>query len=211
MRHTMLTASAALITSLTYHEIPSPDVHHRLSMSSAYAAMSFLAVSLCIGPWHILRRKPNPVSFDLRRHIGVWAGLLAVFHTCIGLTVHLRGRMWMYFFRRLHPLALQKTEFGFANYTGLVAALLFLMLLAISNNVSMRTLGTKDWKLLQRWVYVAFGLTVLHGISYQLVEKRRLPWVIIFAALGMAAIAFQTLGFIRIRKSARVSRGRVPQ
>jgi methionine sulfoxide reductase heme-binding subunit len=77
--------------------------------------------------------------------------------------------MWMYLFRRLHPLALQNTQFGLANYTGLGAAVLFLILLALSNDFSLRALGVRSWKSAQRWRYLAFGLTVVHGVAYQLV------------------------------------------
>jgi sulfoxide reductase heme-binding subunit YedZ len=113
-------------------------------MSSAYSALAFLVASLSLGPWNVLRSRPNPVSFDLRRDTGIWAGLIALFHTGVGLTVHLRGRMWMYFLKRLHPPRMQTTQFGFANYTGLIAALLLLALLLVSNNVSLRSLGLKS-------------------------------------------------------------------
>jgi sulfoxide reductase heme-binding subunit YedZ len=102
--------------------------------------------------------------------------------------------MWMYFFKRLHPLVLQNTQFGLANFSGLAAALLFLVLLLISNDVSLRTLGTRRWKFIQRWIYAAFSLTLVHGIAYQLVEKRRLPWVIIFVALTTAVVLIQLSG-----------------
>jgi sulfoxide reductase heme-binding subunit YedZ len=102
--------------------------------------------------------------------------------------------MWMYFFRKLHPLALQNTQFGLANFSGLAAVLLFFVLLVISNNVSLRTLGTRRWKFIQRWIYAAFSLTVVHGIIYQLVEKRRLPWVLVFAALTSAVVVVQLSG-----------------
>ena len=102
----------------------------------------------------------------------------------------------MYFFKALHPLQLQNTQFGFANCTGLAAALLFLMLLAISNDLSLRTLKTHRWKSLQRWAYVAFVLTGAHGIAYQLVEKRRLPCVFIFTALLVAVATIQIYGFL---------------
>jgi sulfoxide reductase heme-binding subunit YedZ len=170
-------------------------------MATAYAGLIFLAVSLWIGPWNVLRRQPNPVSSDLRRDVGIWTGILAIAHTVIGLTVHLRGRMWMYFFKRLHPLELQKTQFGFANFTGLLAALLFVVLLGISNDVSLRTLGIRRWKFVQRWAYVALGLTVAHGIAYQLVEKRRLPWVFLFTALILFVIGGQVLGIVRFQKA----------
>ena len=199
-RHLTLAASAAVVVWIVYSATPPPDIRHRLSMSTAYAGLAFLAVCLSLGPWKVLGRRPNPVSFDLRRDFGIWAAVLALLHTGIGLTVHLRGRMWMYFFSRLHPLTLQKTEFGFANYTGLGAAVLFLMLLAVSNDLSLRGLGIRRWKSFQRWTYAAFGLTVIHGIAFQIVEKRRFPWVVLFALLSGAVILAQVAGFVRMRR-----------
>jgi methionine sulfoxide reductase heme-binding subunit len=96
-RHLFLAALAGLITVSAYIATPPPDVRHRISMGTAYASLVFLAASLWLGPWNVLRRKPNPVSFDLRRDIGIWTGILALTHTAVGLTVHLRGRMWMLF------------------------------------------------------------------------------------------------------------------
>ena len=81
-------------------------------MGTAYAALGLLVWSLALGPWNVLRRRGNPVSFDLRRDVSIWAGVLAIVHTAVGLTVHLRGRMWMYFFKRLHPPRLQSNAFG---------------------------------------------------------------------------------------------------
>lgn len=199
-RHLVLAITAVVTICIAYAATPPPDVRHRLSMATAYAGLLFLALSLWLGPWNILRRRPNPVSFDLRRDIGIWTGVLATMHTAIGLTVHLRGRMWMYFFKRLHPLKLQNTLFGFANYSGLFAAMLFVMLLAISNDLSLRNLGTRRWKSFQRWAYVAFALTAAHGVAYQLIEKRNWPWVYIFAALILLVIAAQLLGILKRQK-----------
>jgi len=200
-RHIVLLAAASLATLLAYLATPPPNLRHRLSMATAYAALAFIAASLALGPWNLLNRRPNPVSFDLRRDVGIWAGALAILHTCIGLTVHLRGRMWMYFFRRLHPLQLQKTKFGFANYTGLIAALLFLLLIFISNDASLRAFGTRRWKSIQRWAYAAFGLSIVHGILFQLVEHRKFPWVLVFSALTALALLAQLLGVLRARRA----------
>lgn len=205
MRHFVLLTVAVAIICLAYAATPPPDVRHRLSMATAYAGLFFLAVSLWLGPWNVLRRRPNPISFDLRRDVGIWTGILAILHTGIGLTVHLRGRMWMYFFKRLHPLRLQDTPFGFANFTGLAAALLFLMLLAISNDLSLRGLKTNRWKFLQRWTYVAFALTAAHGIAYQLIEKRHVPWVLVFALVMAWVAAAQILGFVQFRRGMMTS------
>lgn len=203
-RHFTLAAGAISITFLAYAATAPPDVRHRLSMATAYSGLIFLAASLWLGPWNVLRRRPNPTSFDLRRDVGIWTGILAILHTAIGLTVHLRGRMWMYFFKALHPLHLQNTQFGFANFTGLAAALLFLMLLAISNDLSLRALKANRWKSLQRWTYVAFVLTAAHGIAYQLTEKRHAPWVLVFALVIAAVAAGQILGFVEVRRRTRL-------
>lgn len=204
-RHVALLLSAAIVVWIGFSAAPPPDFRHRLSLSTAYAAMIFLAITLALGPWKLLTRKPNPISFDLRRDLGIWAGILALIHTGVGLTVHLRGRMWMYFFKRLHPLAIQNTQFGAANYIGLASALIFVLLLVISNDLSLRSLGTQRWKSLQRWTYIAAILAVAHGILFQLVEKRHLPWVIVFASITVIATAIQFAGILYRRAKIRRS------
>ncbi|MGE5082666.1 MAG: hypothetical protein ACM3ND_07140 [Acidobacteriota bacterium] len=211
IRHVSLAGISILITFLAYAATPPPDVRHRLSMATAYAGLIFLAVSLWLGPWNVLRGQANPISSDFRRDVGIWTGILGILHTAVGLTVHLRGRMWMYFFKQLHPLRLQNTQFGFANFAGLGAAFLLFMLLTISNDVSLRWLGTRRWKFLQRWTYAALVLTAVHGIAYQLVEKRQLAWVLVFAALLIAVAAIQISGFAkRVTARADAEQQRAP-
>ncbi|HEY6376696.1 MAG TPA: hypothetical protein VIX90_14335, partial [Edaphobacter sp.] len=96
-RHLVLAFLAVIFTALFYLATAPPDVRHRASMATAYSSLVFLVATLALGPWNIIRHRSNPVSFDLRRDLGIWAGLLALLHTVVGLTVHLRGRMWMYF------------------------------------------------------------------------------------------------------------------
>ncbi len=199
-RHLILLLVAGASTLIAYIATPPPDIRHRLSMATAYAALLFLAASLCLGPLNVLRGRPNPISFDLRRDVGIWAGILAVVHTAIGLTVHLRGRMWMYFLKSLDPLKIQDTQFGLANYLGLAAALLFVLLLAISNDYSLRHLSSRRWKSLQRWAYVAGVLTILHGLFYQIVEARPRAWVVVYWAVVAIACGFQGAGQLYRRK-----------
>jgi sulfoxide reductase heme-binding subunit YedZ len=195
--HLIFAALSLLVVWFPFRNLPEPYFRGRVTVYSAYAALALLALALCIGPWNVLTKKANPVSSDLRRDIGVWAGIVGVFHTCIGLTVHLRGQMWKYFLRRLHPPALQNTMFGFANDTGLIAALLLVGLLLLSNDYSLRWLGVPRWKSLQRWTYVAYALTVAHGIGYLIVIKRHGIWLILFAAIAGAAVVLQIAGLIR--------------
>jgi hypothetical protein len=88
------------------------------------------------------------------------------------------------------------------HYTGLIAALLFLLLLAISNDVSLRRFGPQKWKSLQRWTYLAVTLTVLHGVAYQHIEKRETAYAaVLWSATGVMA-TFQVAGWRRMRKEA---------
>jgi sulfoxide reductase heme-binding subunit YedZ len=173
------------------------DLISHLSIATAYPALFLTAAAILLGPWNVLRGRPYPVSFDLRRDLGIWAGVMALVHTGIGLNVHLRGRLWLYFIDQ-HG-GLRRDFFGFGNYTGLVAAVIFLLLVVISNDMSLRGLGIRRWKSLQRWTYCAVVLTVLHAVAYQHVEKRNLQYeALLWGTTGIIAV-FQTMGWRRIR------------
>jgi len=205
LRHMLLAVAALGIGSAIYALLPRPDLRHRISLASAYVAIIYLAISLALGPYRIWRKLPNPISFDLRRDIGIWVGSLASLHTVVGLTVHLRGRMWMYFLEQLHPVRVQKSPFGLANYLGVAAMLVFLLLLLISNDSSVRKLGTARWKSIQRWSYVGAGLTVVHGLAYQFVEKRQAEWVAVLLVIAALAAGLQVTGFLLVRRARTVS------
>ena len=96
-------------------------------------------------PSRDLQRRHMPLSQDLRRDFGIWAGIMGLFHTAVGLNVHLRGRPWLYFIyqnRESHLFPLRHDQFGLANETGLFAAGLLALLLATSNDRSLRYFGT---------------------------------------------------------------------
>jgi sulfoxide reductase heme-binding subunit YedZ len=152
-----------------------------------------------IGPLNVLRGAPNPLSTYLRRDFGIIAGVLSLVHTFVGLQVHMRGDFIQYFFYRT-PVRIETMRFdvfGIANYLGLIAALIFLVLLCSSNNISIRRLGPTGWKKIQKWNYIGAVLLVLHGLLYQLIEQRMFAFVAY--VLGVAAIVaiVQLLGFRR--------------
>lgn len=177
------------------------DVLTRLSFATAYPALALLAATLIIGPLRILSGKAGVMSLDLRRDIGIWAGILGVLHAGFGQFVHLRGRPWLYYiYEKWNVMPVRYDMFGFSNYTGLIAALLLLALLATSNDVALRKLGLPDWKRLQRWNYLCFGLTALHTFGYLLGIKALKPSLIATAALFVAAATtLQYLGWRRRR------------
>jgi len=177
------------------------DLISLFSIGTAYPALFLTGAAVFVGPLNVLRRAPNPVSFDLRRDLGIWAGILALAHTAIGLNVHLRGRPWLYFIDQHNRL--RHDLFGFGNYTGFIAALLFLMLFAISNDLSLRRLGTQRWKWLQRWTYAAVGLTFLHAIAYQQIEKRQLAYESLVWGMVALVCATQLSGWWSKRRAVK--------
>lgn len=182
---------------------PATDPITRASFASAYAAMVLLCASLVVGPLNVLRERPNPTSTHLRRDIGIWAGSLALVHSAIGLNVHLRGRWWEYFIvpRDDGVVPLIRTDaFGLANHTGLLTALILALLLALSNDASLRRLGTRRWKALQRWNYGGFALILVHAVIYQLLEERSLPWQVVLGAMAGLTITLQSAGFLKRRE-----------
>jgi methionine sulfoxide reductase heme-binding subunit len=90
--------------------------------------------------------------------------------------------------------------FGIGNDTGLLAALLFLLLLAISNDFSLRRLGTKTWKSLQRWTYMAVALTLIHAIAYQFVEKRQAVYDALLCATIATTAVLQVAGWWKTKR-----------
>jgi methionine sulfoxide reductase heme-binding subunit len=199
--HLPLALLSAGIVWLLYVTRPYPDVLTRLSFATAWPALVLLTVTLIIGPWRTLTRRSPVLSLDLRRDIGIWAGILGVLHAGIGQCVHLRGRPWLYYIyekTQEHFLPVRHDMFGFSNFTGLFAALILLALLATSNDASLRKLSLPGWKSLQRWNYACFALTVLHTFGYLVgIESLKWPAIATASLCVMIAAPLQYLGWRR--------------
>ncbi len=194
-----LASGAALYVTRSY-----PDVITRLSFSSAYPALFLVAATLLVGPWKVLAGSRLAVSLDLRRDLGIWAGMVSIFHAVIGNCEHLRGRPWLYYvyenWRDGHVMPLRYDLFGLGNHTGLIAALIILALLATSNDAALRKLGTPGWKKLQRWNYAVFALVAVHTWTYQLgVKAPEWGWIGTASSAIAAVALLQLIGWRRRR------------
>jgi sulfoxide reductase heme-binding subunit YedZ len=192
--HLSLMIMGVVVAGAVYYLAPSNDMRTRLSLSSAYVAIAFLTITLAIGPFNALRGARRPVSIDSRRDVGIWAAIWSLIHTAIGLQVHLRGRMSEYFFQPGDKPLLSRMRhdmFGLANDTGLLAALLVIILAAISNDWSLRHLGAGRWKRIQQLNYVLFAITIAHAILYQIIEKRSPPFGFTIGVLAATAVVLQ--------------------
>src|SRR5882762_4177733 len=174
--HLTLALTALACSGLFWHLFSARrDLISHLSIATAYPALFLTAAALFLGPWNVLRLRANPVSFDLRRDVGIWAGAMALLHTAIGLNVHLRGRPWLYFVDQDHHV--RHDLFGFCN------------------DLSLRRLGTQKWKSLQRWTYAVVVLTILHTVAYQHIEKRQAAYGAMLWCRTVALACFQISGW----------------
>jgi sulfoxide reductase heme-binding subunit YedZ len=190
-----LLLSSIGLCALSFWLAPTTDLLARWSLSSAYVAVALIVITLAIGPINALRGAKRPVSIDSRRDVGIWACMWSLFHTVIGLQVHMRGRMSEYFFGPGDKPLLARVRydmFGLANDAGVAAALLVVVLAVISNDCSLRRLGASRWKRVQQLNYVLFGMVVIHAILYQIIEKRSAPFAFTIGFLVATAIVLQT-------------------
>jgi sulfoxide reductase heme-binding subunit YedZ len=202
VHHLPLLCTSAISVAALYFTRPYSDPLNRASFATAYPALFLVGATLLFGPLNVLLKRRNPVSNDLRRDLGIWAGIFSVLHTAVGQNVHLRGRPWLYYVYEhtsRHTIPLRHDLFGFSNYTGAVSVLLLIALLATSNDASLRALGTPRWKQLQRWNYLAFALAAAHALGYQATEKHNRPFVITVVTCIAITCALQTAGFVRRR------------
>lgn len=182
---------------------PHRDWITAVSFGTAYPALALLSVTLLMGAWWAVRGRAHPVSSDLRRDVGIWAGILTTIHAVAGQCVHLRGRPWLYYVYSApeHHRGLRHDLFGFNNYAGLIGTLLVIALIATSNDVSLRRLGGAKWKSLQRWNYAVFALAAVHTFGYETMEKQKAGFVATAVMCVAATVALQGAGFL-VRRSA---------
>lgn len=204
--HLPIGVATVLSISVLYVTRSYPDVITRLSFATAYPALVLLAITLSIGPWKVLQRQQMGSSIDLRRDFGIWAGIIGLSHAAAGQFVHLRGRPWLYYiyddWQLKHVQPFRYDLFGIANDTGLLATLVLLLLLATSNDWSLRKFRTPGWKRLQRWSYVCFGLTAVHTFAYQLgIKGLNLPYVTTAVAAVATTVVIQIMAYSH-RRSA---------
>lgn len=179
------------------------------SLATAYVGLALLSATLILGPVTVLRRRRWPVSSDLRRDVGIWAAVAGTAHVVFGLQVHMSGQIIRYFTPSPGTGSIVRIDkFGAANYLGLAAVAILLLLLSLSSDLTLRALGARRWKRLHRLAYALFGLVILHGVLYLVLEHRVYPLIGLLVAVAGVVAAAQLAGFMR-RRAARQHRGMV--
>lgn len=191
-----LSLISIIIGTIFYFIWTKKDLITIITDVSGYIAIVLISVSLTIGSINILLNRINPTSSYFRRDIGVFSGILVLIHSLFGLFVHLRGNMWQYFFHMTkNAYSIRLDDFGLANYTGLLSALVIIVLLVTSNDYFVVQLKVTFWKNIQRLSYLMFILAIIHIIFYRLNN----PGLIYYFYLPLAAVVliFQASGFLK--------------
>lgn len=155
------------------------NVDQLLHPSGEFAAR-FMIIAMVLSPLKLLLPKARWVQWLMRRrrYFGVAAFGYAVLHT-------------VFYLVDMGSLQLVMDEFwALGIWTGWAALLIFIPLAMTSNNASQRWLSTK-WKKLQRLVYLAAVLTLIH-------------WIFVHNNLGPALVHFVPLTALELYRIWRV-------
>lgn len=195
---------------------PFRSVFNAVSLVTAYASIALIGVTTLFGPLHVLKGGRPIVTTSNRRHLGVWSGVFAVVHVAAGLNVHMGGRYLDYF---LAPRSGGSTRpprldaFGAANDIGLAATLVVILLMIISRDWWVRSIGPTQWKRLQRGAYWVIVLAFAHGFIYQALEGRRAVPIVALLLILVAIVGYQLAGRAkwRLREAKRSTEPRPVQ
>lgn len=176
--------AAALMTGYSNGSISAEGMLHPTGEFSA----RFLIITLMITPLRMLFPKPKWLFWlsKRRRWLGVASFGYAVLHT------------WFYVVDKggISPIFAEFTELGI--WTGWVAMAIFIPLAVTSNDASVRRM-LSSWKQLQRFVYPAALLTLVH-------------WIFVHNEFGPALVHFAPLAALeiyRIWKNYSTKSGRI--
>ncbi len=194
LKLTLLTLTAAALAGQM------SGLLERMSLWSAWLSLLLFVATLAIGPWR-LWSGAEPVTNDLlRRDLGIWTALTALIHFALG-TAFSMNQVYM---SRFVSNVSDDGWFFWGSIWGFVTGLLCLLLLLISNNISIQRLGLTWWKRLQRMAYVTFALTAVHGIYFQLLERRSYFLVALACLVALVIVAQCTGVWLYRRRLVRV-------
>jgi sulfoxide reductase heme-binding subunit YedZ len=203
-------AAAALMTFVIYVVLVQFLPVYKMTRSQlvdvlmAYSSLGAILATLAIGPLRVLRRRPNPVSSNVRRDFGIWAALTGVAHVGLSLTHHFGGNVALYFFAAGHVAlaSVRRDGFGAGVWSGALATVVLVTLGAISNDRSIRWLGRR-WKTVQRLNYFLIAIAMVHTVIFwKLLTRDPNTWSTTVAAAGVVG-ALQLAGFVARRTRSR--------
>jgi len=195
-KHYFITLSLVFITGIIFYiRSTNLDAVTLITQSTGYISIILLTFSLTIGPINLILKRKNPVSTYFRRDLSIIGGSLAVIHSVAGLFVHLRGKTWLYFLNKTDQgFSIRLDNFGLANYTGLISALIIILLLITSNDYLLKKLKPYNWKNIQRLSYLIFFLTLVHCYFYRIGKEHLNIFYWLYIPVFIIVLTFQIIG-----------------
>lgn len=204
--HLILTGITALMLVIAAFAGPVEDLIDRFSIVTAYLCLGLLCTGLVIGPVRAVHTGRPTTNNYLRRDVGIWAALTGLVHLVVG-TVESMTPIYRQAYVTVAdpwPSVLVRTElFVWGTIAGLIVGAVVLLLLLLSNDRALRLLGVRWWKRLHRTSYLAFVLTVLHGLAFQVLESRNAGLIAMVLAASLAVLTMQIKGASSVRENKR--------
>ena len=151
-----------------------------------------LCVSLIVGPLAVLKPAMFAQLIEPRKAVGIAAFVFTALHALFVLSLYFKWDLASVF--AFFPLVI-----------ALPAFVILLALALTSSDWATKKLGMANWKLLHRFVYIAFALSMWHFVlqANGLFSNPLIPGMVAFSnlaeiallLLGLATIALQAAGF----------------
>jgi len=173
--HTALIAIIAICLGIAVISGPGAAAADRLSIVSAYLCLFLLGAALLIGPSYAIRKRKLPVNSYTRRDIGIWAALIGLLHFYLANVLAMNYEyLGIYVENASMPPApeIRSELYSWGTILGYVIAVIFIVLLVLSNDWMLRKIGLKWWKRIQRVSYFGFLFTCAHAFAFQVLESR---------------------------------------
>jgi methionine sulfoxide reductase heme-binding subunit len=171
-----------------------------LSIGTGYIGIGLIAVTLLMGPLNMLKVRKNPVNINARRDVGIWGGATALAHVFFSVALQLSWGSGILGLFLNTDGSFKFNLFGISNVFGLIGALTALFLLVLSNNYFLKKLKGKNWKKMQRFNYLLFGVAMLHTFTQQANNGRSALLVFAVIMLAGAVVMAQSIGFVVYRQ-----------
>ncbi len=188
--HLLLALGSMLLLLAARLSLPYPTVAERLSVATAWLCLLLLAAALLFSPLYLAGRRSPAGNHYLRRDIGIWSALHGLAHVYFGNVVAMNSSYIATFVRGITAPpaeAVRDQLFSWGSIAGLVVAVLYVLLLLLSSDWSIRWLGLRRWKGLQKIALPVLWLTLAHGVAFQVLESRYLV-LSVMLLVGVAVI-----------------------
>jgi methionine sulfoxide reductase heme-binding subunit len=203
MNHGVLVAILVMVLGISVILGTDAEAADRLSIVSAYLCLFLLGIVLLIGPWHAAETGRTAANIYLRRDIGIWAALSGLLHFYLANVLSMNYEYLGTFVENaaVPPSAEIRSElYSWGTISGYVIAVIFIVLLGLSSDRTLRFLGVKWWKRIQRVSYLGFIFTCAHGFAFQVLESREMLWIGVIGLVILITLTGQAFGIVSVRK-----------